>query len=107
MAFNHDTVIQGIREQVEEWRDNEVELRSFGLRCSVEMSHELFRRGAPTIHYSTLNTEATTTRLLSQVGVGERAALRRFEPWSAKRPCHLLRHIHWSINGIDQSIDLT
>ena len=71
------------------------------------MSNELFRRGVHTIQFSTLNAEAITIRLLSQIGMGDRAALRRSEPWSAKRPCHLLRHIHWSINGIDQSIDLS
>lgn len=87
--------------------DDEIELRAFGLRNCVEISKELYQRGVHTIHYSTLNAESIIIRLLSQIGMGERAALRRSVPWSAKRPCHLLRHIHWSVNNIDKNIDLS
>lgn len=84
-----------ILEKLEEIKDDEDQVKAFGVEVAVEMCRKLIANGVEGLHFYTLNLERSVTKIISQLSV---ANLGREVPWlrSANRAEEWIRPINWS-----------
>jgi methylenetetrahydrofolate reductase (NADPH) len=58
-----------IRKKLESYGDDTVSIRAFGLDVVTELADGLLRRGAPGLHFYTLNQAALTTTIWQRLGL--------------------------------------
>ncbi len=66
-------------------KDNDEEVKNFGVQLCVDMCRKLIEKGTPGFHFYTLNLEKSTLQVLKEIGVDNTVASRKALPWRASR----------------------
>ena len=87
------SVPQYILTKIEEIKDDDDQIKAFGIEVAVEMSNKIIANGIEGLHFYTLNLERSATKIISSLKV---AKLDREPPWlrSANRSQEWVRPVN-------------
>lgn len=84
-SFCRTRVPEKIWGDLTRFRDNDEEVKQYGVKYCVEMCEKLRSVGIPGFHFYTLNLEKSVLQILEGLGVREHTAARRALPWRGSR----------------------
>jgi methylenetetrahydrofolate reductase (NADPH) len=88
-------VPQNILEKLEEIKDDDDQVKLFGVEVALDMCEKLLAGGVPGLHFYTLNLERSVTKVVERLKISK---LGREAPWlrPANRVEEWVRPINWS-----------
>ena len=84
-SFCRTRVPQRIWDDLAPVRENDEEVKAYGVRYCTEMCQRLWAAGVPGFHFYTLNLEKSVMLVLEELGVKEHISARRALPWRGSR----------------------
>ncbi|KAL5549745.1 hypothetical protein UlMin_004976 [Ulmus minor] len=85
MFYDTDVFLKFVPSEVsialEDIKDNEEAMRSYGIHLGTEMCKKILANGIRTLHLYTLNMEKSALAILSNLGLIEEAKISRCLPW--------------------------
>ena len=89
------SVPQHILTKLEEVKDDEDQVKAFGVEVGVDMCKKLLANGVKGLHFYTLNLERSVTKIIEQLKL---VKLEKEAPWlrPANRTAEWVRPINWS-----------
>ncbi|GBG83501.1 hypothetical protein CBR_g37215 [Chara braunii] len=99
-TFCKTAVPAEISAALEDIKDNDEAIRSYGINLATEMCKRILAAGVNHVHLYTLNLERSAMAILERLGVIQDVNLARPLPWrppvSGKRSSERVRPIHWA-----------
>jgi methylenetetrahydrofolate reductase (NADPH) len=77
-SFCRTKVPPHIWEDMSHFKENDEEIKAYGIRLCTAMCQELYRHGVPGIHFYTLNLENSVVSVLRNLGIAENSSSRRY-----------------------------
>lgn len=76
-SFCGTSVPSYIWDNISAFRDNDEEVKAYGIRLCTAMCQELFQKGVQGFHFYTLNLENSVVSILKNLGVASNSTSRR------------------------------